>query len=148
MKAISLWQPWASAIFADVKHFETRHWKMPMSLAGVKVAIHASKRDTPEIVADFDRLVRAGRPENYGAFLALRYERFRDLPLGYILGTVVFSESVPTNGGIEWSEAERDWGNYASGRFAWPIVKGSVERFQDPVPFTGKQGFFNWEPGS
>ena len=44
MKAISLWQPWASAIAIGEKTIETRSWWTPHRGA---LAIHAAKTDTP-----------------------------------------------------------------------------------------------------
>lgn len=44
MKAISLWQPWASLIAAGAKPFETRHWAPPRELIGTTIAIHAAKK--------------------------------------------------------------------------------------------------------
>jgi len=44
MKAISLWQPWASLIAAGLKPYETRDWFPPAKLIGQKIAIHAAKK--------------------------------------------------------------------------------------------------------
>lgn len=44
MKAISLWQPWASLIACGAKPFETRHWAPPRELIGQPIAIHAAKK--------------------------------------------------------------------------------------------------------
>lgn len=44
MKAISLWQPWASLIACGAKPFETRHWAPPPDLIGQTIAIHAAKK--------------------------------------------------------------------------------------------------------
>lgn len=44
MKAISLWQPWASLIACGEKPFETRHWAPPRELIGQRIAIHAAKK--------------------------------------------------------------------------------------------------------
>jgi hypothetical protein len=44
MKAISLWQPWASLIACGAKPFETRHWAPPAGLIGQTIAIHAAKK--------------------------------------------------------------------------------------------------------
>jgi hypothetical protein len=44
MKAISLWQPWASLIACGAKPFETRHWAPPASMIGQTIAIHAAKK--------------------------------------------------------------------------------------------------------
>lgn len=48
MKAISLWQPWASLIACGAKPFETRHWAPPRELIGQRIAIHAAKKIGPE----------------------------------------------------------------------------------------------------
>src|SRR3546814_21127441 len=45
VKAISLWQPWASAIALGHKSIETRHW--PTKYRG-ELAIHAAKRFGPD----------------------------------------------------------------------------------------------------
>lgn len=47
MKALTLWQPWASLIALGVKTIETRSWAAPKSLIGQRIAIHASKRGLP-----------------------------------------------------------------------------------------------------
>lgn len=44
MKAISLWQPWASLIACRAKVFETRSWAPPLQLIGGPIAIHAAKK--------------------------------------------------------------------------------------------------------
>lgn len=44
MKAISLWQPWASLIACGAKPYETRSWAPPLGLIGQTIAIHAAKK--------------------------------------------------------------------------------------------------------
>lgn len=44
MKAISLWQPWASLIACGAKPYETRSWPPPRDLLGQTIAIHAAKK--------------------------------------------------------------------------------------------------------
>jgi hypothetical protein len=44
MKAISLWQPWASLIACGAKPYETRDWAPPRALIGQPIAIHAAKK--------------------------------------------------------------------------------------------------------
>lgn len=44
MKAISLWQPWASLVACGAKPYETRHWAPPRELIGQRIAIHAAKK--------------------------------------------------------------------------------------------------------
>jgi activating signal cointegrator 1 len=47
VKAISLWQPWASLIACGAKPFETRDWPPPRDLIGQPIAIHAAKKIDP-----------------------------------------------------------------------------------------------------
>jgi hypothetical protein len=51
MKAISLWQPWASLIACGAKPFETRSWAPPRDLIGQPIAIHAAKKIDKEAAA-------------------------------------------------------------------------------------------------
>lgn len=44
MKAISLWQPWASLIACGAKPYETRSWAPSVSMIGQPIAIHAAKK--------------------------------------------------------------------------------------------------------
>lgn len=57
MKAISLWQPYASLIACGVKPFETRDWAPPRDLIGQPIAIHAAKKIDREIVDFVESLV-------------------------------------------------------------------------------------------
>lgn len=69
MKAISLWQPWASLIAAGVKPFETRHWPPPRSLIGQTIAIHAAKKVDKDAAAFAEELM-FGQHEAGGFYLA------------------------------------------------------------------------------
>ena len=42
----------------------------------------------------------------------------------------------------KWAEQERILGDYSPGRFAW-VLKNPV-MFSEPVPASGKQGWWNW----
>jgi hypothetical protein len=44
MKALTIWQPWASLIIAGAKPYEFRGWPPPRSLVGHRIAIHAGAR--------------------------------------------------------------------------------------------------------
>ena len=43
MKALTLWQPWASVVALGIKKIENRRWKPPASVIGRRIAIHAGK---------------------------------------------------------------------------------------------------------
>src|SRR3546814_20644641 len=44
MKALTIWQPWASLIIAGAKPYEFRGWRAPRSLIGQRIIIHASAK--------------------------------------------------------------------------------------------------------
>ena len=152
MKAISLWQPWASALFAlredgtPIKPDETRHWPLPEKYLGVEVAIHAALRDTPE-QRDFwlEQVIRGPwAPINQRAFESLGISDYYELPRGQIVGKVVFDRCRETTGQANEPEIAREWGIYSPGRYAWRTSKRTA--FAEPIVCTGRQGFFNWEP--
>ena len=53
MKAISLWQPWASLMADGRKKIETRHWHPPAWLLGQELAIHATMKVDRDACEDF-----------------------------------------------------------------------------------------------
>lgn len=121
MKAISLWQPFASAIPCGFKRIETRHWST--NYRGL-LAIHASKKNTGELRAIARQ---GGLPEN--------------LPFGYVVAVVNLAAVLP----IELlkpvaSPIEQHFGDYNPGRFGWVLT--DIKPIK-PFPFKGGQGFFN-----
>lgn len=151
MIAISLWQPWASALFAlrpnnaPLKPDETRHWPLPQRFVGVPVAIHAAQRNTRE-EQDFwrDNVLDTNLRGFYGeAFARIGVHKWSDLPRGCIIGVVVFRQCWRTTGQFDVEdEIAREWGNYAPGRYAWPVA--TCTPLDAPVPYVGRQGFFSW----
>lgn len=138
MRALSLWQPWASAMALGVKRIETRHWST--SYRG-PMAIHAAKRLTAE-----EREFLADMRED-----GFYPELTEALPLGAIVAVGRLVAILPTDDLRDRiSPLERAWGNYASRE----LVKGQWKRrygwqFEDivplsvPVPFKGAQGLFD-----
>lgn len=126
MKAISLWQPWATAIAVGVKRIETRHWRTAYT---GPVLIHAAKRWTRDQREFAEAEQRAGRlPE--------------DIPLGAIVAIATIDGCVPSEIlSRQVCAVEHDYGNYESGRFGWTLRR--VQRFAEPIPYRGAQGFFD-----
>lgn len=134
MKAISLWQPWATLIALEAKRIETRHWQAPAWLSGQRIAIHAAKRESELWLCGEDYFADA---LNCTA---------DELPLGAIVCTAMLDRSVPmTFEGIaqlvRQCPAEHAFGNYAVGRYAW--IFRDVVSMPEPVPFRGRQGIFD-----
>ncbi len=128
MRAISLWQPWGSLIFARLKKFETRHWA---TFYRGPLAIHAAGRSCP--AAD-DGLV------------ALCCDTFgndwrKTLPRGRMLGTVNLTDCKHTEA-FDVDAIEQLCGNWEEGRYAWRLEDPTA--FIGPPEVKGRQGFFNW----
>lgn len=143
MKAVSLWQPWATALFlrdADSKRIkpdETRCW--PIAYRG-PIAIHAAKA-VPVPGMDYSLELDA-------VLRLLLGKTTADLPRGCILGygQVVACDRAPKVRARR-SPAQTLWGNYderdGNGRlrFAWTIDQMTPLVF--PVPWRGQQGLFD-----
>jgi hypothetical protein len=126
MKALSLWQPWASAIALGHKRIETRHWST--SYRG-PLLIHAARRWTAE-----ER-----------GFAAVEHTLGRlpsRLPLGAFVAVARLVDIRPTEELYPHISAiERLYGNYEPGRFGWMLE--DIRPLPDPVGFKGHQGLFN-----
>ncbi len=142
MKAISIWQPWASLIAVGAKRFETRSW--PTRYRG-PIAIHAARYWDADCSAELSRYaVQAGLARCVGID-PLRYTVLKaDLPFGAIVAIAVLADCVPTSKLRDQILGERTLGNFAPGRFAWRLE--NVERLMQPIPCTGRQGL--WQPGA
>jgi activating signal cointegrator 1 len=146
VKAISLWQPWASAIAAGLKTIETRHWAT--NYRG-RLAIHAARRWTDDQLYFWSRhvsLSAAGAAKNIAAFEAIGVSSSKELPLGAIVATCTlfdcrFTKDLLRAGVV--SEQEQEWGDFSGGRVGWLLQ--DVVPLPQPVPFKGRQGFFEWK---
>jgi len=125
MKAISLWQPWASAMALGWKRNETRCWAT--SYRG-PLLIHAAKRiigwPTITIQSLFDGI--AFQPP--------------DLPRGVILCKVDLVDCKRILMHNRPEGIERALGDYTPGRFMW--ITENLKTF-DPIPFRGRQRLFD-----
>lgn len=137
MKAVSLWQPWATLIAIGAKRFETRSWDT--NYRG-PLAIHATKRRAVnDKLNDAIRkaLIKGGFPN----FIS-------DLPYGCVVCVVDLVNCTPTE------EVQReDWfkplhatefyfGNFTPGRFAWQLEN---VRFLENLSARGYQGLWEWD---
>ena len=135
MKAISLWQPWASLWVCGRKKFETRSWSTNY---GGRLLVHAAKR----VVSDIPDELYAICEEEFG----LLWEG--TLPTGALIGVCDRVVCITTEAVLETSQfrqssvddEEAAMGNFAPGRFAWdPFNMRELDKL---VPFRGMQGLF------
>ena len=132
MKALTLWQPWASLIVLRQKRFETRSWKLD-GLIGERIAIHAAKRPSEGLDSELiDELAK----------LALNPAH---LPLGVVVGGGVITGFYRTEAiAPSLPRPELVFGDYSPGRWAWRIE--DVVALPEPVPARGRQGIWEWTP--
>lgn len=128
MKAISLWQPWASLWACGRKHYETRHWEPKFR---GPIAIHAAKK----LCTDIDEELRAICEDEFGGHWAM------DLPRGAIIGMGELVRCIKTDG-LQVDEEEFAQGNFGPGRFAWELQ--NRRKLDAPAPFRGHQSIFDW----
>jgi len=154
MKAITLWQPWASLIAVGAKTIETRSWAPPASLIGHRIAIHAARKPAPKdidsiaesVIAaalDFPPSKRAGLP--FGAILCTVtvVGAYRVLTgRGGELGCVDVRERVPGSDPTVCALSIDLFGDFRQGRWLWEL--GELETFAAPIPAKGAQGFWDW----
>lgn len=135
MKAISLWQPWASAIALGAKTIETRSWST--SYRG-PIAIHAAKR-TNELIEIFVK-----NSELYADVRALREFQGKKIaeafPLGSVVATARLVDCLPSEKITDLSSSNLILGDFSPGRFGW-ILK-DIKALPEPLPYRGRQGLF------
>lgn len=154
MKALTIWQPWATLIIAGLKPWEFCPWNylgrpQYRSLAGQRIVIHAATRtvrpaEVAELLNDPRRLAGSCGAATSGRALDIleRWWRSREgLPLAAGLGTALLgAPRLATDifaGELDADEIDPDmWG--------WPL--SAVEPFEPIVPMRGARGFWNW-PG-
>lgn len=131
VKALTLWQPWATLIALGEKQYETRGWVTPYR---GPLVIHASKRevtraDLEAIWPVYQRVMaRHGTPA---------------LPFGAAVCVVDLVDVIPVERlRAALSLQERAFGGYAPGRFAWKLAY--VRVFEPPVAARGAQGLWDW----
>ncbi|RAI39092.1 hypothetical protein [Rhodoplanes roseus] len=167
MKALTVWQPWASLIAILAKPYEFRGRRPPPALIGQRIAIHAgARKPRPAEVKDLiDRLeTGGGTPPCLVADIALPFLRrvyegltapapdslFGEgspapfaLPLSAIVCTAVLGEPKAGDAcGREfgWSnDSDRD------GTFNWGWPMQDVRPLVPAPPARGAQGFWNWQ---
>ncbi len=136
MKALSVWQPYASLIIDGHKRFETRSW--PTRYRG-SLVICAGTHE----LSLLERRDIGYRPQVLGKdvewYFLLGYP---GLPFGKALGIVTLVNCFQaTEMHLPLSEKEEALGDFSWGRWVW--VLQDPRRFKEPFPVRGQQGLFN-----
>lgn len=140
MKALTLWEPWASFMAFGYKTFETRHWKT--NYRG-PLAIHAAK--TKKHVWDTKLMLSSA-----GVIPSMFSEGPKGFPLedheypfGKIVAVVDLVDCITTHSMLmpALSAQELALGNYNNGRYAW--ITENLRKLETPIPCRGFQGLWN-----
>ena len=138
MKALTLYQPWASLIAAGIKTTETRDWAPYQDLIGRRIAIHAGR----QVIAN----PRYLDPAVWDAAATLFGQRWDlAIPKGAIVATAVVAHAYRIKQGQETNsrQGRKDpYGNYQPGRWVW--VLEDIEQLEPPVPARGSLGLWEW----
>ena len=159
MKALTLWEPYASLIACGHKTVETRSWAPPRDLVGKRIGIHAAKREVRDGDIDaemaerldvdwpeWQQAVFAGLP--YGCFLATAKladvrqvtHLSRDGVVHYVSPPFHFDPDQ----GVSYDRASTmqadPYGNYSMDRILW--VLEDVQKLIQPIPVRGRQGLW------
>lgn len=133
MKAISLWQPWASLMANRFKRIETRSWSTKYRGS---LIIHAAKRPM--------NIIHQTAVTN---FESMGIDWRNELPYKALLCTVILvdvfklrEENIEL---IQWDYGmdEIEHGDFRLGRFAW--ITKHLKTFKEPIPFRGRQRLFD-----
>lgn len=173
MKALSLWQPWASLWACGAKKYETRSWATKYR---GPIAIHAGKQCYGPYACELpigftDAAANAFWPGETDPCVIC--DGWDELPRGEIIATAepvniwricyhpgadvdramgipVGAESMTLdkhhpdfNKVIIPSEQELLFGDWTPVRYAWEIT--NVKMLDKPIPCKGHQGLWNWE---
>lgn len=144
MKALSLYQPWASLVALGLKRMETRSWATPYR---GPLAIAASKRfpaEARELCAEWPF---------YEALELDGITSWRQLPTGVVIATCTLVACVPTQvvikglhdarGRFPFTAHEDAFGDFSAGRYAWLLA--DVVKLPEPVPVRGSLGLWEWD---
>lgn len=169
MKALTIWQPWASLLACGAKQYETRSWATKYR---GPIAIHAAIKDPCKLPllgkGAFERFIQQ-------EIDAERCPSWSIMPRGKIIATaelvnvwhIVYHPGPDVNKarhidiGAESliedkhdphfgdyfvpTEKEIALGDWTPGRYAWEFA--NVKILPEPIPAKGKQGLWNWEGG-
>jgi len=150
MKAITIWQPWASLIMIGAKPFEFRRWDFRTRgiLPGERIVIHAgSRKIKPQEIRDLISDCLTGKTSlNPSKALPLlrRLDQVHEckgvLELSAGLGTAILGR--PRKIGAPFKTPGSDRIDHHM--WAWPL--GDIAPFEPPVRARGMQGFWKWPP--
>lgn len=150
MKALTVWQPWASLIMIGAKPYEFRKWNFTdkphlARFVDRRIVIHAGARPMKKgeiegIVERIDEGESALIAETARPFIERVLSGEERLPMAAALGTAIIGQPQKSFDLFKHIVADSD--RLDQQMYAWPL--SGVEPFPSPVSAAGAQGFWNW----
>lgn len=133
MKAISLWQPWASLIAIKAKKVETRSWYTDYRGDLLICAAKTMNKEYRDYYYSLPNIPMINTED------PVPYE---DLPRGYAVTIVKLIDCQKMTHELIWktSEQEKLVGDWKKGRYAW--ILDNIRPIEEPFYVKGQQGLF------
>lgn len=128
MRALTLYQPWASLLIHGIKTVETRSWQTHYR---GWLLIHAGK------TFDRDYYCWLRSQMGFGFLDTLEYKT------GVILGKALLVDCKRITSENKPSEFEQFLGDYNPGRYQW--LFGAIEKFANTIPAKGSLGLWRYD---
>ncbi|NJO60323.1 MAG: ASCH domain-containing protein [Richelia sp. RM2_1_2] len=131
VKAVSLWQPWASLIELGLKHYETRSWK---TLYRGKLLICSTAKSTKTQYQQYLKICNEVQLPDWNEI---------NFPYGYTIAICNLVDCIEMTPEFiaQQSQTEILCGDWQVGRYAWKLEK--IQLITEPFTVKGKQGLFN-----
>jgi hypothetical protein len=146
MKALTLWQPWASLVAFGEKEVETRCWTTKYR---GPLAIHAAAKEPPDWLGmsrhrqEFCRAtIRISTCHQWGEGYWPNAQHSVALGAVLCIARLVAIDTVES-AREDLSAQELLFGNYEDGRYAWFLQV--IERFEMPLAAKGNRRLWNWD---
>ncbi len=152
MKALTIWQPWASLIMIGAKPVEFRSWdysatRMYRDLVGKRIVIHAGGRSIKP--AEIDDLLARCKSDDRPSLIVEKalplLERIRAawkcqgvVELSAGLGTVVIGKPKRVDALFKKPDSDRLYQHM----YGWPL--SDIQQWPEPMKIGGSQGFWDW----
>jgi len=141
MKALTLYQPWATLIAIRAKKIETRSWStkyrgpLAVHASGNVTFIHMKSRD---YICD---------KEPFQSILTKELNRTKEInfmPMGAIIAVCNLEACFKIDPGpLLISEMEKAFGDYTPGRFMWMLE--DMQKLDEPIYLKGRMGLWEWK---
>lgn len=154
MKALTIWQPWASLIALGVKPYEFRSWSAHKSIVGQRIAIHAGARK-PKVLEVHSMLLQLKSDDAWKSGLSMDLDKAIPyleavldgsayMPTGVVVCTAILGAPISAAQIVhEFGGPVYDGDSDDQTNFAWPLT--DIKQVMPPVEVKGMQGFWNFE---